>query len=59
MQNWVYAAAVLGCLQLAEILYNRFQFKLAGELVALCSFAIAAIWLGASGWKLLRKERSI
>lgn len=56
--GWMYAAVVLGLLQLAEWLYNRFGFKTAGEIFAIGAILVAFIWMGYSGVKRFRKSRT-
>ncbi len=56
--NWMYAAAILGLLQIAEFAYNRFAYKLPGQLLALGAIVLTVIWLGKLGVRrVVRKEQ--
>lgn len=52
LENWMYAALILGLIQLAEFLYNRIGVKLAGQIVAIAAILLAFIWIGSLGYKL-------
>jgi hypothetical protein len=54
----MYAAAILGLLQIAEFAYNRFAYKLPGQLLALGAIVLTVIWLGKLGVRrVVRKEQ--
>ncbi|GAX91577.1 hypothetical protein [Effusibacillus lacus] len=58
IQNWMYAAAVLGFLQVGELFYNLFQFKLAGQIIGLCAFFLIIVWVVDIGFRLVRRNRT-
>lgn len=55
--NWMYAAIILGLLQIAEFAYHRFPYKLPGQLLALGAIVLTVIWLGLLGVRMVRKQQ--
>ncbi|MFC4768568.1 hypothetical protein [Effusibacillus consociatus] len=57
IHDWMYAAVVLGLLQIGELMYNRFGLKLAGEIFAISGMTVAVVWLGTVGVRLIRNVK--
>lgn len=54
--NWMYVAAILGLLQISEFVYNRFDYKLPGQLLALSAIVLTAVWLAILGVRRIARK---
>lgn len=54
--NWMYVAAIAGLLQISEFVYNRFDYKLPGQLLGLSAILLTVVWLAVLGVRQIARK---